>query len=175
MPAKVRPRISIIAAIAENRVIGRRNRLPWHLPADLARFKQLTLDKPILMGRRTWESLPGQLPRRRHPVVTRSPGFRPPGCEVVSSPRAALAALADEPEVMVIGGARLYEEMLPLAERMYLTLVKVRIEDGDAFFPTWDRALWVETERRDRPQDGRNAFDMSFVTLVRRGSAPAAA
>jgi dihydrofolate reductase len=167
--------VSIIAAIAENRVIGRRNRLPWHLPADLAHFKRLTLDKPILMGRRTWESLPGRLPRRRHLVVTERPGYRPPGCQVVSSPRAALAALAGEPEVMVIGGARLYEEMLPLAERMYLTLVKVRIEDGDAFFPAWDGALWSETERRDRPHDRRNAFDMSFVTYVRRGPTPAAA
>jgi dihydrofolate reductase len=154
--------------MGENRVIGRGNRLPWHLPADLARFKRLTLGKPILMGRRTWTSLPGLLPRRRHIVITRNPAFRAVGCEVVPSPQAALAAAAGEPEVMVIGGAQLYSAMLPMAGRLYLTLVKVRIEDGDAFFPKWDTDLWVETEREELSRDQRNAFDMSFITLERR-------
>ena len=162
-----RPLVSIIAAIAENRVIGRGNRLPWHLPADLARFKRLTLGKPIVMGRRTWESLPGRLPGRRHIVVTRSPGYEAEGCLVVPSPRAALAAAGDAPEVMVIGGAGLYREMLPLAGRMYLTLVRVGIEDGDAFFPEWDERRWRQVQREDLQRDERNPLDMRFLTLER--------
>jgi dihydrofolate reductase len=162
-----RPLVSIIAAIAENRVIGRDNRLPWHLPADLARFKRLTLDKPIVMGRRTWESLPGLLPQRRHIVVTRSPGYEAAGCLVAPSPLAALGAAGGAPEIMIIGGARLYRETLPLAGRMYLTLVRARIEDGDAFFPEWDERCWVQTEREERRRDERNAFDMVFVTFER--------
>jgi dihydrofolate reductase len=163
-----RPLVSIIAALSENRVIGRDNKLPWHLPADLARFKRLTLNKPILMGRRTWESLPGILPRRQHVVVTRDRTFAPGGCLVVPSPEMALSAVAKHPEVMVIGGAALYRSMLPMVTRMYLTLVHTRVEDGDAFFPEWNSAAWEEVEREERPRDGRNAYDLSFVELVRR-------
>lgn len=163
------PHICIVAALAENRAIGRGNRLPWHLPADLAHFKRLTLDKPIVMGRGTWESLPNLLPRRRHIVVTRQPGYSAEGCIVVGSPEAALSTAAGEPELMVIGGAALYRHMLPMARRMYLTLVKTQVDGGDAFFPEWDSACWGEIEREDRPRDGRNPFDLSFVTLVRTG------
>ncbi len=151
--------------MAENRVIGHQNRLPWHLPADLAHFKRLTLDKPIVMGRRTWESLPGLLPRRTHIVVTRDPDYRAPGCLVVASPEAALAAV-DAPEFMVVGGARLYATMLPSASRMYLTLVAARVE-GDAFFPPWHHACWRETLREARPRDERNRYGLAFVTLER--------
>ena len=160
------PLISVIAAMGENRVIGRGNRLPWHLPADLAHFKRLTLDKPIVMGRRTWESLPGPLARRRHIVVTRHPAYIAAGCRVVSSPEAAVAAAADAAELMVVGGARLYRAMLPMARRMYLTLVAVRVE-GDSFFPEWDPGCWRETQREAHLRDERNPYDMSFVTLER--------
>ena len=159
------PLISIVAALAENRVIGRRGRLPWHLPADLAHFRRLTLDKPIVMGRRTWQSLPGPLPRRTHVVVTRDPAYRAEGCLVVRSPQEALAAV-DAPEVMIIGGEQLYRAMLPLASRMYLTLVAAKLE-GDAFFPDWPTDRWREAARQQHPRDGRNRFDLSFVTLER--------
>lgn len=160
------PLVSIIAAMSENRVIGRGNRLPWHLPADLAHFKRLTLDKPIVMGRRTWESLPGLLPRRTHIVITRDPSFTAEGCLVVSSPEEASAAAADVSEIMVVGGERVYGATLPVARRMYLTLIAAHLE-GDAFFPDWDRACWLETSREQRLCDERNPFDMTFLTLER--------
>jgi dihydrofolate reductase len=161
-----RPRISLIAAMADDRVIGRHNRLPWHLPADLAHFKRLTLGKPILMGRRTWESLPGLLPGRIHIVVSRDAGYRAEGALVVPSPEAAIAAAAKAEELMVVGGETLYRAMLPLAERMYLTMIGARIE-GDAHFPEWDPASWREIARETRPRDERNPYDLCFLTLER--------
>jgi dihydrofolate reductase len=160
------PLICIVAAMAENRVIGRGNRLPWHLPADLAHFKRLTLDKPIVMGRRTWESLPGLLPRRQHIVVTADVRYRAEGAQVVASPEAAVEAVAGAPELMVVGGAQLYRAMLPMAGRLYLTLVHAVI-GGDTFFPEWDPRCWRETARTERPRDGRNAYALSFLTLER--------
>lgn len=162
------PLVSLVAALDENHVIGRGNRLPWRLPADLAHFKRLTLDKPIIMGRRTWESLPGLLPRRRHIVVTRNPDYQAPGCLLAPTPQAALAVAGDAREVMVIGGESLYRAMLPLAWRLYLTLVATRVEDGDAFFPPWDLARWLEVERTARARDAANPFDLTFLTLERR-------
>jgi len=161
------PLVSIVAAMSENRVIGHRNRLPWHLPADLAHFKGLTLNKPIVMGRRTWESLPGLLPQRIHIVVTRNPSYRAQGCILVGSPAEAIAAAAGSaPELMVVGGAGIYRDMLPLARRMYLTLVATTLE-GDAFFPDWDWACWHEITRQERRRDERNRYDLAFVTLER--------
>lgn len=167
MTAVGRPQISLIAALARNFVIGRGNRLPWHLPADLAHFKRLTLDKPIVMGRRTFVSLPGCLPRRRHLVVSADPGFTATGCTVVRNPEEALAVAADAPELMVIGGASIYRAFLPLADRMYLTWVEAEVA-GDVFFPRWDLAEWQETACEHRSMDERNGFDLSFVTLARR-------
>jgi dihydrofolate reductase len=160
------PVITLVAAMDEARAIGRDNALPWHLPADLAHFKTLTLDKPILMGRKTWESLPGLLPRRRHLVVSRDPGYRAEGCEVFGSLEAAIAA-ADEPELMIVGGASIYAQSLPLARRLQLTIVRTQVA-GDAWFPAWNPAEWREVARVERPTDERNAFDMTFVDLVRR-------
>jgi dihydrofolate reductase len=164
------PVICIIAAMAENRVIGRANRLPWHLPADLAHFKGLTLGKPILMGRRTWESLPGILPGRRHIVVSGNPEYAAEGCLVVPSPEEAISAASDAPEAMVIGGAALYRAMLPMARRMYLTLVNARVENGDVFFPKWDPDCWDTVARVKRQRDERNRYDMTFVTMERIAS-----
>jgi len=161
-----RPLVSIVAAISENRVIGHRSRLPWHLPADLAHFKGLTLNKPIVIGRRTWESLPGLLPHRTHIVVTRNPSYKARGCILAGSPTEAIAAAGSVPELMVAGGAGIYREMLPLARRMYLTLVAATLE-GDAFFPDWDRTSWREITRKERRHDARNSYDLAFVTLVR--------
>jgi len=166
----VAPTVTLVAALARNHVIGRGNRLPWHLPADLAHFKRLTLDKPIVMGRRTWESLPGPLPRRTHIVVSRDPSYRAPGALVVGSPRAAIAAAGAVPEVMVVGGAALYAALLPSAGRMELTLVEAQV-DGDAWFPEWDPREWRELKRVHRAWDARNAYDLTFLRLERRQGA----
>jgi dihydrofolate reductase len=167
------PQVCIVAAMSENRVIGRGNRLPWHLPADLAHFKRLTLNKPIVMGRRTWESLPGLLPYRTHIVLTRNRCYRAPGCISVGSPREAIAAAGSAPELMVVGGADLYRVMLPLAQRMYLTLVAAPLE-GDAFFPDWNPACWREVAREERPRDERNRYDLTFLSLRREVDCPRA-
>jgi dihydrofolate reductase len=160
------PTITLVAALARNHVIGRDNRLPWHLPADLAHFKALTLDKPIIMGRRTWESLPGLLPRRTHIVVSRDPAYQALGAQVVASPAAAISAAGSVPEVMVVGGAALYAALMPRAARMELTLLDVEVE-GDAWFPQWDPTQWRELSRVQRARDARNACDMTFVRLER--------
>ncbi|NCC29525.1 MAG: dihydrofolate reductase [Gammaproteobacteria bacterium] len=160
------PPLRLVAAIADNGVIGRENRLPWHLPADLGHFKQLTLDKTIVMGRRTWESLPGVLPRRRHIVLSRDPAFGPGGCLVVDSLDAAIEAAGPVPELLIVGGAALYAETLPRADGLYLTLVHAAVE-GDAWFPRWDPADWAEASRVERPADECNAHAMTFLELRR--------
>lgn len=165
------PLVSIVAAMSENRVIGRGNRLPWHLPADLAHFKRLTLNKPIVMGRRTWESLPGLLPQRTHIVVTRDVSYTARGCILAGSPQEAILAAGVAPEVMVVGGAGIYRDMLPLAGRMCLTLVAAVME-GDIFFPDWDPDCWREVAREERQHDERNHYDLTFLTLERTAHRP---
>jgi dihydrofolate reductase len=130
-------KISLIAAMGENRVIGVDNRMPWHLSADLKRFRQITLGKPILMGRRTHESIGKPLPGRENIVLTRDSAYQSPGCTLVHNRDQAVRAAGDAPELMVIGGAGLYQEFLPLADRLYLTLIQHTFE-GDTFFPTID-------------------------------------
>ena len=160
------PNLSLIAALADNHVIGRDNKLPWHLPADLAHFKRLTIGKPIIMGRRTWESLPGLLPHRTHVIVTRDPDYLAEGGFVVHSIDEALAFASDAEEIMVVGGAELYRQCLPLASRLYLTLVHTAIE-GDAVFPAYSTDEWCEQARESHAADERNPLDYSFVTLAR--------
>lgn len=162
-----RANLSIIAALASNRVIGRDNRLPWHLPADLAHFKRLTLGKPILMGRKTWESLPGLLPHRTHIVVTRNPAFVADGALVAANLDQALQLAGDVDEVMIIGGANLYAQTLPIANRLYLTLVDAEV-DGDALFPPLDDTAWNEVAREQHDADERHAYAYAFVTLERQ-------
>jgi dihydrofolate reductase len=161
-----RPIVSLVWAMSENRVIGVKNRLPWHLPADLRHFKKLTLGKPILMGRKTWESLPGLLPEREHIVLTRDKNYTADGCTVVHSFENALARSTDVSEIMVVGGTALYELALPQADRLYLTLVHATLE-GDAFFPIFDQSQWRETDRRYHPADDKNVYAMSFISLER--------
>jgi dihydrofolate reductase len=151
--------ISLVAAHARNRVIGAGNRLPWHLPEDLPRFKRLTMGAPVIMGRKTHESIGKVLPGRRNIVVTRQTGARFEGCEVAGSLEAALALAADAPEVFVIGGAELYRLALPRADRLYLTLIDADYA-GDAFFPEIDPAEWRETSREPRA-------GFAFVTYQR--------
>ena len=161
------PNLSIIAALSDNRVIGRDNRLPWRMPADLAHFKRLTMGRPIVMGRRTWESLPGLLPHRTHVVVTRDRDYRAEGALVVHSVAEAMATAGDADQLFVVGGANLYAQTLPLATRMYLTYVH-EVIDGDTRFPTFEEDEWVEVSRARHAADERNPHDYSFVELARR-------
>ncbi|MGD2118760.1 MAG: dihydrofolate reductase [Chromatiales bacterium] len=160
------PLISIVAAMAKNGVIGIDNRLPWHLPDDLKHFKQLTLDKTIVMGRNTWESLPGLLPRRRHIVISRRADYQAEGAEVMHSITDVLAATKDEAEIFIVGGANLYAQMLPYAQRMYLTEIDAEI-DGDAFFPAWDAQQWHCEQRQLHAADERHAYAFEFLTYER--------
>lgn len=158
--------ISLIAAMDRNRLIGTENRLPWHLPADLQHFKAMTMGKPIIMGRRTFESLGRPLPGRQNIVVTRDSAFLAEGCTVVHSVEQALAAASRHPEAMVIGGAALYGQLMARAQRIYLTLVDGEFE-GDVFFPAFAAGEWREVEREGRKPDERNAYAYSFVVLER--------
>lgn len=157
--------ISLIAAMDEQRLIGRDNALPWRLPNDLKFFKRTTLGKTVLMGRKTWESLGRPLPERENWVLTRDAGFAAAGARVFHQLDDALAAAPAE--LVVIGGAELYRQLMPFVQRMYLTLVHGRFE-GDAWFPAFDAAQWREIAREDHPADERHAVPYSFVTLDRR-------
>lgn len=158
------PLISIIVAMTPDRVIGRDNSLPWHLPADLKHFKQVTMGKPIVMGRRTWESLPGLLPGRRHIVITRNAAYRAEGAEIAHSLAQALTLAGDAEEIMIVGGAELYAQALPLAHRIYLTLVDAEVQ-GDAYFPAYDQDRWREIASESHPGDDKNSFAYSFKLL----------
>ncbi len=161
--------VSLIWAMADNRVIGIENRLPWKLPADMQWFRKQTMGKPIVMGRLTFESFGARpLPGRRNLIVSRNPDYRAEGAEVFDSLEAALAATAEDEEVMVIGGASLYTQALPLADRLYMTLVHTEVE-GDAHFPDFDRNQWQEMERMDSDADEKNPYPYSFVVLERHG------
>ncbi len=153
--------ISIIVAASTNNVIGVQGELPWRLPDDLKRFKQLTMGKPIVMGRRTFESIGRPLPGRQNIVITRQPQFKADGCDVVSSPAAALTAAADAPEIMIIGGSQIYELFLPKASRLYLTRVQADIE-GDAVFPAIDEQEWHLVEREAREASEANEYAFEF-------------
>jgi dihydrofolate reductase len=160
--------ISLVAAVADNGVVGADGGMPWHLPADLAHFKQLTLGKPVLMGRLTWESIGKPLPGRRNLVLTRDPAWQAAGAERVGSLDEAVGAIRKSggTELMVIGGAEVYREALPRAARIYLT--RVRAEPwGDTLFPELDPGEWREVARRERPSDEHNAWDLTFVVLER--------
>jgi dihydrofolate reductase len=165
-------RISLVVAMAANGVIGRDNGLPWHLPADLQHFKRITMGKPILMGRKTWESIGRPLPGRTSIVITRDTGYVAPGCIVVHSIDAALQAAADHAdEAMVIGGAEFYRQVLPRADTLYLTRVHADFE-GDTFFPEPDASEWREVERRDCEPDEKNPYRYSFIRLDRINPRP---
>ena len=161
------PRISLIVAMAADRVIGMDNALPWRLPDDLKRFKAVTLGKPVLMGRRTFESIGRPLPGRLNLVLTRNPHFQSAGIVAVPDWSAALQAAGDTAELMVIGGAELYAQALPLAQRIYLTEVHAQVP-GDARFPEFAADEWREIEREEHPADERHAFAMTFRVLERR-------
>lgn len=167
-----RPLIALIWAMARNRVIGRNNSLPWRLPADLAHFKALTSGHPVIMGRKTFESLGQPLPNRTNIVITRNSTFSSTGCLVVHSLEEALRLgsqheSSDRPILFVIGGENLYSQALQLADRLYITLVDAEIE-GDARFPDFDWDDWSEVERLVKPADAKNIYACTFLTLERK-------
>jgi dihydrofolate reductase len=160
--------ISIIVAVAQNGAIGSNNSLPWHLPDDLKRFKALSLGKPVVMGRRTFDSIGRPLPGRTNIVVSRQSGRVIEGVRVVHSLDEALAAAGAVPEVVVIGGAEIFRQVLPRTDTIHLTRVHAHV-DGDVFFPEIDPAKWRETAVEHHTADARHQYAFSFVTLQRIG------
>jgi dihydrofolate reductase len=167
MSESTTPRVSIIAALARNRVIGIDNRLPWRLPEDLAHFKAITLNHPVLMGRKTFESLGRPLPGRTNIVITRNAAYKPDGCLVADSVPAALALCVDVDEVFFIGGANLYAQVIPLADRLYLTEVDVDAQ-GDAWFPDYDPTAFREVSRESHTGEKGDALEFDFAVYARR-------
>ena len=159
------PRVYLVAAVAANGIIGATGRLPWHIPGELKHFKRLTLGHPVIMGRRTWESLKGPLPQRENIVVTRTAGYEAPGAAVAASLEAALALCAGEPVAFVIGGTQLFKESLPIAAGMVLTEIQ-RDYEGDTWFPAWDREQWEESQREAHTAEDGTRFD--FVRYERK-------
>jgi len=157
--------ISLIAAMDRNRVIGIKNGLPWHLPEDFKHFKSVTMGKPVIMGRKTYESIGRPLPGRRNIVVSTS-GFSIEGVDTVSSLEEALVLVADVDEVMVIGGASIYAQTLPLANRLYITHVNTEVE-GDAWFPEIDSNVWNMVEQQSFAADSKNPYDFTIRTYQR--------
>jgi dihydrofolate reductase len=174
-PVRQGKSITLIAAMARNRAIGVNGAMPWHLPGELQHFKAATMGKPIVMGRKTWESIGRPLPGRQNIVVTRNPGFRAEGCDLAVSLDEAID-LANGEEIMIIGGGQLYAQALPDADRMLLTLVDCE-PDADTWFPPWDRAQWRLVSRRQEASDNDNPLSYEVLELVRRSggdeSAPA--
>lgn len=158
--------ISLIVAMATNRAIGLNNKMPWHLSADLKKFKQITMGSPILMGRKTYESIGRPLPGRTNIIISRNSAYKQSGCVVFNSIKIAIDACQQYDEIFVIGGATFYEAMLPVADKLYLTEIN-KIFDADTFFPTIDRNEWREIAREDVSDDPLVDFSYSFITLER--------
>ena len=158
---------SLVVAKARNGVIGRDNRLPWRLPADLAYFKRVTMGHPVIMGRRTWESIGRPLPGRLNIVVSRNRGYRADGATVVGSLDEAWRAAGDAEEACVIGGTSLFAEALPQADRIHLTEVEAEVA-GDTWFPEFDRSQWTEREVARQAIDERHELAFRILVLERR-------
>ena len=158
--------LSLIVAMGNDRVIGQNGAMPWHLPADLAWFKRNTLGKPVIMGRKTWDSIGRPLPHRQNIVISRDASFQPIGALSVITPEAALTVAASAPEVMIIGGAQIYAHFLPFATRLYLTLIHANFA-GDTFFPDYTQYAWREVERIEHPADTKNPYPYTFLILER--------
>ena len=159
--------VSIIAAMDRNRLIGSNNQLPWHLPADLGHFKQVTMGKPIIMGRKTYESIGRALPGRTNIVLTRSSDFNAEGVLTANTLEQALDYVSAEDEVMIIGGSAIYELTLPRADRLYLTYVENSFE-GDAWFPDFDLEQWHIIASEEHSADEKNSSAYRFVTYARK-------
>ncbi len=164
--------LSMIVATADNNIIGKDNDMPWHLPADLAYFKKVTLGKPIIMGRKTYESIGRPLPGRRNIVISRDENYNADGVDIVTSVEQALALVDGSDgtnaveEIMVIGGGAIYKHCLPSADRLYVTHIKATI-DGDTQFPYYDDGNWEKTASELRVSDEKNAYDLDFCIYQR--------
>ena len=166
--------VELVVAASENDVIGRANQLPWRLSADLRHFKALTMGHPILMGRKTYESIGKALPGRTNWVLSRASDFKPADCKVLRTLDEAQMAVGGEGPLMVIGGAEIYRLCLPQAQRIHLTLVHTKITDGDTFFSAWRDPEWTESSRERHEADEKNAYAYSFLTLDRARPSAAA-
>lgn len=161
--------ISVIAAVAKNRVIGNKNKLPWHLPADLAHFKKITAGHPVIMGKNTFLSLGKPLPGRTN-IILAEKGYEANGCLITHSIQDAVARAAQMPgsdEIFFIGGASVYAQTLPHANRLYLTSIDYEF-NGDAYFPEWDKNEWREVSREERMPDTKNPYPLTFLVYERR-------
>lgn len=156
--------ISLIAAMGKNRVIGNKNKLPWNLPADMKRFHDITIGKPIIMGYKTFQSIGKPLAGRMNIVMTRDKELHIDGCHVVYSCEQALAAAGEAQEVIVIGGGSVFEQFLPIAQRIYLTIINKDFE-GDVLFPLWNTQEWREQEHYDFLPDEKNIYSYTFLIL----------
>jgi len=159
--------LTIIAAVAKNNALGKNNDLIWHLPADLKRFKAITLGHHIIMGRKTFESLGKPLPNRTTIIITRNPDYKAPGCIVVNELTKAIKAAAEDENPYILGGAEIYKQAMSLADILDLTLVHESF-DADAFFPNIDMSKWTEISRQDFKADEKNKYDYSFVQYKKK-------
>lgn len=160
------PRISIVAAMGLNRVIGNDNKLPWDLPEDLARFYQLVQNKTVVMGRKTYRAIGHPIVSCRNIVLSRNKSLKIPGCEVYHSCKAIIKAIAHDREIMIIGGAEVYKRFLPYAAKMYLTLVQHNFI-GDTHFPVWNSKEWLEVSRTHYTATTQNPYDYDFIIYER--------
>jgi len=161
-----KPRINLIAAMANNRTIGLNNQMPWHMPADLIHFKSITLSHPVLMGRKTYQSIGKALPGRRNIVISRDMSLKLSDADIYHSIEEAIDSCSDAEEIMIIGGSNIYQQMIDKADRLFLTFIDLDI-DGDAYFPDWSKLGFIETHREQHQADEKNAHDYCFVTLKR--------
>ena len=164
-----RPTISFVVAMDRNRLIGQGSGLPWRLPDEIRRFKEITMGHPVLMGRKTYETIPQKfrpLPGRTNIILTRQQEYDAPGCIVVHSLQEALSAVSPEEELMVIGGSQLFDALLPIVDRLYLTEIDDEYE-GDVYFPALDMNQWREVAREEHPRDDRHASPFVFLVLDR--------
>ncbi len=158
-------KISIIVAMAKNRVIGKDNDMPWHLPADLQHFRKMTLDKPIIMGRKTYESIGRPLPKRHNIIVSRNMDYKVDGCDVVSSLGEAVEVAGEVDEVFIIGGGFLYDQTIDQADRLYLTFIDLEV-DGDTHFPDYEHLALKKIASEHHQKDEKNPYDYEFTEFI---------
>lgn len=159
--------ISIIVAIGRNKVIGNKNTIPWKLPADMNYFRKMTIGKPVIMGRKTFESIGKPLPERTNIIITRDQNYKAEGCIVVHSVDEAIKAAEGSKEAMVIGGSQIYKEFLPIANKMYITLIDADF-NGDTYFPEYNIEEWEETVYEEHERDKDNQYNYTFLILRRK-------
>ncbi|MFH1656549.1 MAG: dihydrofolate reductase [Candidatus Nealsonbacteria bacterium] len=159
--------ISIISAVADNMIIGNNNSLPWDMPADLKYFKEITLNKSVIMGARTFESIGKALPNRKNIILSDNPNYKVKGCVVVDSIKNALKEVGENEEVFIAGGASIYKQFLPITNKLYLTFIHHNFE-GDVYFPEIDKNNWKEIKRIDNEPDEKNKYSYSFVIFERK-------